>query len=253
MNFDHFKNKTVVVTGAGQGIGLEICLHLDGLGCNIVFCDINKALVDEVLLLFQTEKVIGMVGDCSQEEFINLMIETAHVSFGSIDFLVANAGITTFGSFIEYQSNSLRKLMDLNIFGTFFIVQAFVKKVIQQKNEAQIVLVSSVTGHLAHKNLVAYGMTKAAIEQFAKNLVVELSPYRINVNCVAPGATLTERTKEDQAYQQTWSQITPLGSPAKIKDIADTVVFLLSSGAKHITGQTIVVDGGWTSVGVSPY
>ena len=107
---------------------------------------------------------------------------------------------------------------------------------------------SSVTGHQAHKNLAAYGMSKAALEMLAKNLVIELSEYKINVNCIAPGATATERTLEDTGYENTWSRITPMGRPANVNDIAATALFLVSSDAKHITGQSLVVDGGWTCV-----
>ena len=112
---------------------------------------------------------------------------------------------------------------------------------------------SSVTGHKAHKNLAAYGMTKAALEMLAKNLVIEVSSYKINVNAVAPGATITERTIADAGYEKTWSTITPLGRPAFTSDIANAVLFLVSDGARHITGQSLVIDGGWTSVSPSPY
>jgi glucose 1-dehydrogenase len=114
-------------------------------------------------------------------------------------------------------------------------------------------LMSSVTGHQAHKNLAAYGMTKAALEMLAKNLVVELSPYKITVNAIAPGATVTERTVEDAAYVRTWSNITPMGRPATTEDIAHAALFLVSPQATHITGQSLVIDGGWTSVSPSPY
>ena len=88
----------------------------------------------------------------------------------------------------------------------------------------------------------------------AKNLVIELSQYKINVNTIAPGATLTERTLEDGSdYVGTWSRLTPMGRPAYVKDIADTALFLVSDKAKHITGQTIIVDGGWTCISPSPY
>jgi len=83
-----------------------------------------------------------------------------------------------------------------------------------------LLFMSSVTGHQAHKNLAAYGITKAVLEILAKNLVIEISAYNINVNAIAPGATLTERTAEDVDYQSTWSQITPLGRPAYPADIA---------------------------------
>jgi 3-oxoacyl-[acyl-carrier protein] reductase len=96
-------------------------------------------------------------------------------------------------------------------------------------------------------------MSKAALEMLAKSLVVELSEYGINVNAIAPGATATERTLEDENYETTWSRITPMGRPATVEDIASTALFLVSDEARHITGQTIVVDGGWTSVSPSPY
>jgi 3-oxoacyl-[acyl-carrier protein] reductase len=96
-------------------------------------------------------------------------------------------------------------------------------------------------------------MSKAAIEMLAKNLVIELSAYNINVNAVAPGATLTERTASDPEYAAVWQRITPMGRAATTNDIAEMVLFLLSDKARHITGQSIVVDGGWTSVSPSPY
>jgi glucose 1-dehydrogenase len=95
-------------------------------------------------------------------------------------------------------------------------------------------------------------MTKAALEMLAKNLVIELSPYKINVNTVAPGATLTERTMEEADYERVWSDITPMGRPAYVSDIANTALFLVSDEAKHITGQSLIVDGGWTSVSALP-
>ena len=112
---------------------------------------------------------------------------------------------------------------------------------------------SSVTGHQAHKNLAAYGMTKAALEMLAKTLVVELSPFHITINAIAPGATLTERTASDPEYENTWSRITPTGRPATVNDIAHAALFLVSPQAGHITGQSLVVDGGWTSTSPSPY
>jgi NAD(P)-dependent dehydrogenase (short-subunit alcohol dehydrogenase family) len=94
-------------------------------------------------------------------------------------------------------------------------------------------------------------MSKAALDMLAKNLVIELSEYKINVNAIAPGATVTERTMQDPAYHKIWSHITPMGRPAQVLDIADTALFLVSDKARHITGQTLIVDGGWSSV--SPY
>ena len=111
---------------------------------------------------------------------------------------------------------------------------------------------SSVTGHQAHASLAAYGMTKAGLEMLARSLVIDLSPYGITINAVAPGATLTERTLNDPMYVPTWSRITPMGRPATVADIANAALFLVAPASRHITGQTLVVDGGWTAVSVPP-
>ena len=96
-------------------------------------------------------------------------------------------------------------------------------------------------------------MSKAALEMLAKNLVIELSSYQITVNCIAPGATLTERTVTDSSYADTWSTLTPMGRAASVSDIANAAAFLVSPLSKHITGQSLVIDGGWTSISPSPF
>jgi 3-oxoacyl-[acyl-carrier protein] reductase len=181
------------------------------------------------------------------------MTETAIKEYDKLDIVVANSGITLFGDFLTYPADSFYAVLKVNMAGTFFLAQAAANQMIKQKSGGSLLFMSSVTGHQAHKDLAAYGMTKAALEMLAKNLVIELSPYKINVNTIAPGATLTERTKNDTDYEKIWSTITPLGRPAATKDIADAALFLVSEKAKHITGQSIIIDGGWTSISPPPY
>jgi len=181
------------------------------------------------------------------------MVETAVSAFGKLDIVVANAGITLFGDFLSYSLDDFMRVMKVNLGGSFFLAQRAAKQIKKQSGGGSLLFMSSVTGHQAHKNLAAYGMSKAALEMLARNLVIELSAFGINVNCVAPGATATERTLADQDYSKTWSRITPMGRPATVDDIADSVAFLVSPKARHITGQTLVVDGGWTAVSPSPY
>jgi NAD(P)-dependent dehydrogenase (short-subunit alcohol dehydrogenase family) len=143
--------------------------------------------------------------------------------------------------------------MQVNLGGTFFLAQAAANQMKKQTEGGSLLFTSSVTGHQAHKDLAAYGMSKAALEMLAKNLVIELSQYKINVNTIAPGATLTERTLSDPEYFATWSRITPIGRPADVSDIANAALFLVSNKARHITGQSLIVDGGWTSISPSPF
>ncbi|HYH56106.1 MAG TPA: SDR family oxidoreductase [Anseongella sp.] len=249
-----FSGKTAIVTGAGQGIGFEICRQLSSLGAGVVLNDIDPDLARSAAKSISAENgtCIAMPGDVSDIDFIRQLTAETSASFGKIDILIANAGITLFGSFLDYTVEKFRKVVDLNLQGSFFLAQSAAREMRRQKTEGSILLMSSVTGHRAHDQLSAYGMTKAALELMAKTLVIELSPYRITINSVAPGATLTERTSSDPNYESVWSAITPMGQPATPADIAHAAVFLVSPQARHITGQNLVIDGGWTCISPPP-
>jgi 3-oxoacyl-[acyl-carrier protein] reductase len=250
-----FAQQVAIVTGAGQGIGLEICTQLAANGAFVLLNDIDAALTEVAVKKINNKYggCIGLPGDAADISVISQMTDTAVREFGQLNIAIANAGITLFGDFFDYASDDFFKVLHTNLGGSFFLAQASAKKMKKQGTGGSILFMSSVTGHQAHKNLAAYGMTKAALELLAKNLVIELSPYQITVNAIAPGSTITERTKEDKDYEHTWSKITPMGRPANPLDIAQAALFLVSGKARHITGQSLVIDGGWTSVSPSPY
>lgn len=250
-----FYQQSAIVTGAGQGIGFEICRQLAAAGCNVLLNDIDKALTNEASRKINDEfgNCIGLNGDASDPDFIKTMVKTSVDKFGKLTIAIANAGITLFGDFLSYSKDDFYKVLHTNLGGSFFLAQAASLQMKEQGSGGSILLMSSVTGHQAHKNLAAYGMTKAALEMLAKNLVGEISAYGININAIAPGATVTERTTNDPDYINTWSRITPMGRPAYPTDVANAALFLVSEKARHITGQTLIIDGGWTCMSPSPY
>ena len=249
-----FQNKVAIVTGAGQGIGFEICRQLAIQGAQVILNDLEESLAKEAAKAITQQRgvCIPLAGDVSDVDFLQYLVDEAVKNFGKLDIAVANAGITLFGEFLDYDPADFNEVLNVNLRGTFFLAQSSARQMKQQGNGGKLLFMSSVTGVQAHKNLAAYGMTKAGIQMLAKNLVIELSAYKINVNALAPGATLTSRTVADKDYERIWSTLTPMGRPATIEDIANAATFLVSPQADHISGQTIVIDGGWTSISPSP-
>ena len=257
MNYHQFAGKTAIVTGGGNGIGFAIAEYLVAEGANVVLNDIDaqvaKAAVEQ-LNSTDDGKAYAYPGNAGDVGFIRDMVRfAAAIKDAQLELVVANAGLTEFGDFFEFTPESFEKVVNLNLRGTFFLAQAAAAQMKKQGSQGNIVLIGSNVGARAYMNLAAYGMSKAGISGLAKQLTLPLGPLGISVNCVSPGATLTERTaKEEPDYAGVWSVLNPNGRVGKPEDIAATVGFLLSPASRHITGQTLLVDGGWTAYGPSP-
>lgn len=252
---DSFQNKVAVITGAGEGIGFEMARQLALRGAAVLLNDLSTDLAQTAAASIVAEggNCVGVGGDVASTSVVQALVEQAVTQFGHLDIAIANAGLTSWGDFFDYDPSDFERVVSVNLRGSFFLAQAAARVFRQQGIGGSILFTSSVTGHQAVPYLAAYSMSKAALEMLAKHLVLELSPFKVRVNAVAPGAVVTPRNlQDDPDYEATWAQLTPLQRSGQTSDIAQAALFLLSDAAQHITGQTLVVDGGWSSVSPLP-
>lgn len=240
------KDKVVIVTGAGKGIGKGIALALAREGCSVVVSDINQEDCFKVVSEIEAigSKAIAIKCDVSQKGETDNLIAEAIEKFGKLDILVNNAGVYPYKSFMEMNENDWDRVIDINLKGVFLCSQAAAK---QMKEGGKIVNISSIAAFVGFPNLVHYCASKGGINGMTRALALELASLKINVNNIAPGAIETPGASQgmsEEARKQTISVI-PWGRMGEPEDIAGAVVFLSSDSADYITGQTIVVDGGY--------
>jgi len=249
-----FASRAAVVTGAGQGIGREIARQLALEGASVLLNDEVEALAGEAARAIVAEGgvVLAAGGDVADPRVTGGLVERAVAAFGRLDVAVANAGITMHCDFLDYRPEDLDRLLAVNLRGSFFLAQAAARRFREQRSPGRILFLSSVTGHTAIRQMAAYGMTKSALETLARNLSLEMAPLGVTVNAVAPGATATPRTVSDEGWEEAWAEATPNGRVATAADVAAAALFLLSDAAAHVTGQSLLVDGGWTAMGAVP-
>ena len=246
-----FQDYSVLVTGAGSGIGYEICRVFATEGATIALNDIDPALASKAAKAINAqvarEAVFPFGFDVVDVDKVRSAVADFAEQTGRLDIVVANAGITNYGEFLHYSPESFDRLTSVNLRGSYFTAQAAARIMIGKKTSGRILLMSSVTGTRAFLNLGAYGMTKAGIKHMAKSMALELGAYGITVNAISPGATLTERTlQDDPKFEANWASVTPTQQVGYVADIAAAALFLASPAARQISGQTLEVDGGWT-------
>jgi NAD(P)-dependent dehydrogenase (short-subunit alcohol dehydrogenase family) len=247
-----FQDSAVVVTGSGTGIGYEICRQFAAQGAFVALNDINQARATEGAT--QINREVGMTRvtpycfDVADMISLQSTIQAHAADRGRLDIVIANAGLTNYGPFLEYKPEAFDRVMAVNLRGSYFTAQYAAQEMIARKtDDGRILLLSSITGLRAFKNLGAYGVSKAGIIHMTRTLAFELGKHGITVNAICPGATLTERTElEDPDFAANWANVSPTGSVGDVRDVAAAALFLASPDAGQITGQNLQVDGGWT-------
>lgn len=248
-----FTDKVAIVTGAGQGIGYTIAEQLVEQGATVMLNDIDGSLARSAVQRISSPRCVAHPGNMAALEDTQALVDQSLRQFGKIDLLVANAGITHYANFFDFTPEDFQRVVDLNLRGTFFLVQAVARHLRDRGQGGRMVLMSSIIGLRSFPNSAVYSMTKAALNAMSNSLVLDLAPHGITLNTLIPGAILTERTQhEGENYERTWSELNPNGRVGTPADMANAALFLLSDASRHITGQTLVVDGGWTAVGRNP-
>ncbi|MBC7137960.1 MAG: 3-oxoacyl-ACP reductase FabG [Defluviimonas sp.] len=242
--FEPLKGKTVIVTGASRGIGKGIALRFAEAGLNTVIVSRNQADADAVAALAGTA-AIGVAADVATPEGCAAMVAAAVAAFGGLDILCANAGIFPAAKLGEMTPADFDHVIATNLRSTFLSVSAALPE-LEKRGGGRIVITSSITGPITgYPGWSHYGASKAGQLGFMRTAAIELAPKRITVNAVMPGNIATEGLDGMGAdYIAGMEAAIPLRRLGTVRDIANAALFLASTEAGYITGQTIVVDGG---------
>ena len=259
------KGKVALVTGSGEGIGRKTLLTFAQEGADVVVNDLVAAKVEKVAEEAKAfgVKVRGQVADVTNQDQVNNMVKEIISEMGKIDILVNNAYASDRKFFTQSSKADWDKPINVCLYGTLHVSRAAVDHMMAQKYGKIINLVSDAA-RIGEPNLPIYAAAKAGILAFSRSLAKEVGRYNINVNCVSPGATWTERRVRE--HQAAWDKATeeerekikkreerqlklyPIGRLGLPEDMANVIVFLATERARQITGEVISVNGGYAMV-----
>lgn len=242
--------KIAIITGASSGIGAATAVLFSKLGATLSLTGRNVANLNSVAeKCCSSEPPLTIQADLTKEEDTAKIVEETIKKYGRIDVLVNNAGILEMGSIENTSLDQYDRLMNTNVRSMYHLTMLATPHLI--KTQGTIVNISSVNGMRAFPGVLAYNVSKAAVDQFTRTVALELAPKQVRVNSVNPGVTITDLQKRggltDEAYKAFLerSKIThALGRPGEADEVAQVISFLASSDSSFITGASIPVDGG---------
>jgi NAD(P)-dependent dehydrogenase (short-subunit alcohol dehydrogenase family) len=246
------EGKVVIITGGGKGLGRVASLAFAAAGAAVVVASRTLENCEKVA---QEIRDFGKCGfalkvDVTRSPDVTRLVETVEDEFGKIDVLFNNAGITMTSYCLDHSEQDWRNIIDTNLTGTFLCSKAVAKLMVRQR-WGRIINMGSILSNYGMATRTAYCSSKAAVAHFTKALAIELGPYGITVNAIAPNVIITDLNREaikktPNLYNNILAR-TPVGRFGKEEDIAGVLVFLASPAAEYITGQTIYIDGGYTA------
>lgn len=246
------EGKVVMITGANRGLGRAIALSCAASGADIV---LGARKQDEVAIVADECRAHGRYAHAAMLELtdvasINTFVAKAVADMGRIDVLVNNAGITIVKPAVEFTEAEFDIISNINFKGAFFTATAVARSMIEKNVRGAIINVSSQAGHVGAPLRAVYSGSKGALNQLTKTLAGEWASHNITVNGVSPTFTnsaMLQQAMQNPAFGKMVERV-PLGRPAEPDEIASAVLYLASDAARMVTGHTILVDGGYTSV-----
>ncbi len=242
----NFTNEVILVTGSTRGIGKEIAHAFAKAGAQVILTGRNQDSLQKCCDEFSREglKATGFVCDVTNSQSVQETVNKILDKYNRIDILVNNAGITKDNLLLRMSENDWDEVIQINLRGVFNCTKV-VTKVMLKAKKGKIINITSIIGITGNAGQANYAASKAGIIGFTKSMAKELGSRSINVNAIAPGYIETDMTT--QLSEQVRTEISnriPLGRLGKPSDVAGVCLFLASTDANYITGQTIIVDGG---------
>ena len=246
-----FDGKTVVITGAARGIGLAYARRFLTEGAKVVIADVDDPAGEQAAaVLRQTPggEVAYVHCDVTRRADTEALMDEAIARFGSLDVVIANAGINRHGHFLDIDVSDFRLVMAVNAKGVFLTGQAAAKRMVARARGGVIINIASTNAVVANNDNVPYSTSKGAVGAMTKVMAVALADHGIRVNAIGPGPTRTDMLEkamvDDPAFRHAVELRTPLRRPAEPEEIAAVAAFLASDDASYMTGQTFYPDGG---------
>ena len=245
------KDKVVIVTGGGRGMGAAYCVAMAREGARVIVNYVGNAKAAESVvnqirkdggeaLAFQAD--VGKKGD------VQKMVDFTVQKYGRLDVMVSNAGLVHKAPLLEQSEEVIERIFHTNVKGNIFCTQVAAAQMMKQK-KGKIILCASIVAVVGQPSLSVYTASKGAILAYMRAAALELAPYQINVNCVLPGTTKTDMSKDvlaDPVIQKALIDPVPLGRLGTPEDLVGIILYLASDEANWTTGQSFIVDGGHT-------
>lgn len=255
MKFPDLAGRVAVVTGGARGIGYSLASALARQGASVGLLDLLPEVEESARRLADETGVATAAAtvDVTDPESVEAAFAAVRETLGTADVLVTAAGITIWGDSVDVDERTWTKVIDVNLNGTFYSTQSFARPLLTEGRHGSAVLISSMSGRVVNlpQRQASYNSSKAAVDQLAKSLAVEWAPA-IRVNAIAPGYILSDMTRQfteaNPELAAEWVSMIPAGRMGEPADLDGVVLLLASSASSYLTGQTLVIDGGYTAI-----